>query len=84
MPKVNYLTPAAKPKPYNALAATLRGYKLAAGLTSEQIGRQLGVTPEYVRRQLGKPADAWNIGQLKEYCAVIGCPVQAALEAAAR
>lgn len=84
MPKVKYLTPAAKPKPYNALAAVLRGYKLASGLTSEQIGKKLGVTPEYVRAQIGKPADRWNIGQLKEYCAVIGCPVSEAMEAAGK
>ncbi len=85
MPKVTWLgTGKKKPKPYNALAATLRGYKLASGLTSEQIGKKLGVTAENVRHQIGKPANQWNIGALKKYCDVIGCPYEEALAAAAK
>ncbi len=82
MPKVTWRS---KPKPkVNYLAAVLREYKRAAGLTSEKIADLLNVSPEHVRYMIGKPADKWNIGQLKEYCDVIGCPYAEALEAAAK
>ena len=83
MPKVKWIG-GKKPKPFNALAAVLRGYKLASGLTSAEIGERLGVTPEQVRTQIGKPADSWTVGTIKRYCAAIGCPVQEAMEAAGK
>ncbi|MBR1565875.1 MAG: hypothetical protein IJ649_03835, partial [Oscillospiraceae bacterium] len=62
MPRVTWLR-AAKPKrEVNRLAAVLRGYKLASGLTSEELGKRLNCTADNVRRQIGKPADQWNIG----------------------
>lgn len=81
MPKVTWI-PARKPK-INYLAALLRGYKLTAGLTSEQIGKMLGCTADNVRRQIGKPANQWNIGMLKRYCDVLGVPYEEAMIAAA-
>jgi len=83
MPKVKWIG-GKKAKPFNALAAVLRGYKLASGLTSAEIGEKLGVTPEHARRLIGRTADQWNIGALKRYCDVIGCPYQEALEAAGK
>ena len=80
MPKVTWIS---KPKKkINYLAAILREYKRVSGLTSAQIGEALNVTPEYVRQLLGKPADKWNIGKLKEFCDIIGCPYSEAFEAA--
>lgn len=85
MPKVTWIgTKRRQPKPYNALAAVLRGYKLASGLTSAEIGDKLGITPEHARRLIGRPADQWNIGALKRFCDVIGCPYEEALSAAAK
>ena len=81
MPKVTWMKP---PRKVNRLAAVLREYKRVSGLTSAQIGDALDYTPEYVRQLLGKPADKWNIGKLKEFCGVIGCPVSEALEAAGK
>lgn len=82
MPKIKWI--GAPKKPYNALAATLRGYKLAAGLTSADIGKTLGITPEQVRAQIGRPADSWTVGTIKRYCAAIGCPVEEAMQAAGK
>lgn len=85
MPKVTWIgTKRHQPKPYNALAAVLRGYKLASGLTAEQIGERLGVTGDHVKHQIAKPADRWNIGALKRFCDVIGCPYEEAFAAAAK
>lgn len=81
MPKVTYIKPKRK---VNYLAAVLREYKRAAGLTSAQIADMMECTPEHVRSLLGKPADNWRIGKLKEFCGVIGCPISEALEAATR
>ena len=81
MPKIKYIKPKRR---VNYLAAVLREYKRAAGLTSAQIADVLECTPEHVRALLGKPADNWRIGQLKKFCGVIGCPIGEALEAAAR
>lgn len=81
MPKIKYIAPKRR---VNYLAAVLREYKRAAGLTSAQIADVLECTPEHVRALLGKPADNWRIGQLKKFCGVIGCPIGEALEAAVR
>ena len=86
MPKVAWIggEKRRKTKPVNHLAVTLRGYKQAAGLTSAQIAQRVGCSPENVRTQLNKPADQWRIGMLRQYCAVIGCPLEEALAAAAK
>jgi len=83
MPKVKWIG-GKKPKPVNHLAGVLRAYKLASGKTSEQIGQELGVTGSHVRQHIGRPADAWNVGDLKRYCDVLGCPYDEALAAAAK
>lgn len=85
MPRIKWIgtaKPEKKVKEYNALAATLRGYKLASGLTSREIGEKLGLTEAHVRHMIGRAPDEWNIGKLKELCAVIGCPAEEALRAA--
>jgi len=86
MPKVAWIggEKRRKAKPVNHLAATLRGYKLASGLTSEEIAAKIGCSPENVRHQLCKPADQWQIGRLRQYCSIIGCPIEEALAAAAK
>lgn len=82
MPKIKWI--GKKPKSFNALATVLRGYKLASGQTSADIGKKLGITPEQVRAQLGRPADSWTVGTIKRYCDAIGCPIQEAMEAAGK
>lgn len=83
MPKVKWIG-RPPPKPYNALASLLRGYKLASGMSAEDIGEKLGVTADNVRHQIGKPPNQWNIGMLKQYCDVLGIPYEEALSAAAK
>lgn len=85
MPKVKWIGGDKKPrKPVNHLAATLRGYKLASGLTSDEIGQRLGCSAQNVRHQMSKPAAQWQIGMLRKYCDAIGCPIEEALAAAAK
>lgn len=85
MPRVTWLKAAVKPKRgVNHLAMVLRGYKLASGLTSEDLGKRLGCTADNVRRQIGKPADQWNIGALLRYCDELSIPYEEALSAAAK
>ena len=81
MPRLSWTPPR---KPVNHLAAVLREYKRASGLTSDEIGAKLGCSGENVRCQIGKPAAAWNIGKLLQYCDVLGIPYDVALQAAAR
>lgn len=82
MPKIKWI---GKPPPkINHLATLLRGYKLAAGMSSEELGTALGCTGDNVRHQLGKPADAWRIGELKRWCDALGVPYDEALAAAAK
>ena len=80
MPKVKWI----RQKKVNHLAALLREYKRAAGMSSAEIAEKLGCTADNVRRQIGKPADKWTIGALKRYCEAIGIPLDDALEAAAK
>lgn len=85
MPKVKWINGQKKPrKPVNHLAATLREYRRASGLTSSEIAQRVGCSPENVRHQMAKPADQWQIGRLRQYCAIIGCPIEEALAAAAK
>lgn len=80
MPKVMWMKP---PPKVNYLAAVFRTYRKERGMTSEDIGKALGCSPENVRCQLNKPAEKWNIGQLLRYCDVLGIPYDVALHAAA-
>lgn len=82
MPKVTWLT-STKPK-VNYLAAVFHSYRKSTGMTSADIGRVIGCSPENVRKQLTKPADDWNIGHLKKYCDILNIPYSEALEAAAK
>ena len=86
MPKVVWIggEKRRKAKPVNHLSAVLRGYKLAAGLTSDEIGQRLGCSAQNVRHQMSKPAAQWQIGMLRKYCDAIGCPLEEALQAAAK
>lgn len=84
MPKVTWLKAAKPKKEVNHLAMVLRGYKLASGLTSEELGKRLDCTADNVRRQIGKPANQWNIGMLKRYCDALGVPYEEAFSAAAK
>lgn len=84
MPKVKWCVPKQKQKPYNKLAAVLRGYKLASGLNFEQIGEKLGVTANRAAHMIARPADEWTIGRLRRFCQAINCPLQEALEAAGK
>lgn len=84
MPKVKWLGEKKKKPPYNHLAAVLRGYKLASGKSSADIGEELGVTGNRVQHMIAQSADAWNIGRLRRFCDAIGCPLREALEAAGK
>lgn len=81
MPRLRSLRPK---RPVNHLAALLREHKRASGMTSEDLGRQLGCSADHVRHQIGRPADAWTVGQIKRYCDAIGIPYEEAFAAAAK
>ena len=77
MPKVSW----GKPK-VNYLAALFRTYRKEKRMTSEQIGKLLGVSAVSVRAQMNKDAEKWRIGDLKLYCEALGIPIEDALAAA--
>ena len=81
MPKVNWIKP---PPKVNYLAAVFRAYRKETGMTSADIGKALGCTPENVRCQMNKPADQWNVGQLMKYCDILHIPYDVAFAAAAQ
>ena len=77
MPKVSWVRPKV-----NYLSALLKTYKKERRMTSEQLGKLLGVTGAQVRAQINKPADKWQIGRLKLYCDALGIPYEEAVIAA--
>ena len=80
MPKVNWIGP--PKKKVNKLAALFYAYRKARNMTSIDIGRAVGCSPENARHQMNKPGTAWNIGQLMKYCDALGIPYEEALRAA--
>lgn len=81
MPKIKYLTP---PPKVNHLAALFRAYRKARGMTSQDMARKLGCTPENCRMQMNKPSTEWNVGKLMQYCDVLGIPYEEAFQEAVR
>lgn len=79
MPKIKWIQPKV-----NELAAVFRAYRKATGMSSADIGKALGVTPENARYQMNKPGRLWNVGKLCEYCDVLGIPYDIAFAAAAK
>ncbi|MBQ9662089.1 MAG: helix-turn-helix domain-containing protein [Oscillospiraceae bacterium] len=80
MPKVTWIS---QPKPkVNELAALFRAYRKARNMTSDDIGKAVGCTPQNARYQMNKPGTDWNIGQLLKYCDVLGIPYEDAFKAA--
>ena len=80
MPKVTWIS---QPKPkVNYLAALFHAYRLATKMTSADIGKAVGCSPQNARVQMNKPGPEWNIGQLMKYCDVLGIPYEEAFKAA--
>lgn len=77
MPKISWTRPKV-----NCLSALLKTYKKERRMTSEQLGKLLGVTGAQVRAQINKPADKWQIGRLKLYCDALDIPYDEAVMAA--
>lgn len=80
MPGVKWI----RPPEVNHLAALFRAYRKATGLTSREIGKAVGCSPENARHQMNKPGREWQVGMLLKYCDVLGIPYKDALEAAAK
>lgn len=67
-----------KPAP-NYLAEYLRACKKAKHMTSDMIAERTKEHPVTVRVKLNQPADKWTIGDLKQYCGILGADVSEAL-----
>lgn len=80
MPRLTWMNKS--PPKVNYLAALLREYKRAVGKTSEELGKELGCTPENIRAQIRKPAELWTVGQLMTYCDLLQVPYEEAFDAA--
>lgn len=80
MPKLTWMKQS-PPKNVNHLAALLREYKRAQGITSAQMGAALGYVPETVRQQLRKPPESWKVMDLIRYCDLLQVPLDEAIEA---
>ncbi|MBS7403109.1 MAG: helix-turn-helix transcriptional regulator [Oscillospiraceae bacterium] len=78
MPKVTWRTPKV-----NYLAAMFSAYRKARGMSSVDVAKKVGCSPQNVRVQLNKPADQWNVGQLKKHCKALDIPLEEACRAAA-
>ena len=84
IPKLTWMDKRKGPPKVNRLEACLKMYKKAAGLTAAQIAERLGISEEAVRQQMRRPADAWRIGTLRQYCEVLGCPFEEAIHEATK
>lgn len=83
MPKVKYIG-SHKAAAVNHLAGLFHTYRVARGMTSEDVGKAVGCSAGNARNQMRKPGRDWSVGQLIRYCDALGIPYQEAFEAAAR
>ena len=80
MPKITWLK---QPKPkINYLAALFHAYRIATGMTSAEIGKEVGCSASNARAQMAKAGTEWNIGRLLKYCDALGIPYEDAFKAA--
>lgn len=78
MPKLTWM----KKKPeIKYLSALFTAYRQATGITSDQIGAQLGCTGDNVRAMLRRPGKMWRIGELFRFCEILNVPISEAIEA---
>ena len=82
MPKLTWMNKS--PPKVNYLEAVMKGYKRARGMTSEDIAKKLGCSPENVRTQLRKPAGDWKVGTVMRYCDILQIPYEEAFREAAK
>lgn len=84
MPRTHLTDKYCKPKvpPRNELSELLKHYKNASGMTGDEMARKLGTSRPTVSHKLNQSADAWNIGDLRNYCDLLGVPFADALDAA--
>ena len=82
MPKVTWVRKT--PPKVNHLAALFRAYRKASGMTSAMIAAKIGCTADNARRNMNKPGKDWTVGQLCQYCDVLGIPYEEAFAAAAK
>ena len=68
----------------NYLAILFHKYMKVYDMTSEDVGKKLGVTAVNVRAQINKPPKNWRISDLERYCKVLNIPIMDALEAAVK
>ena len=80
MPRLTWMNKKPPPR-VNHLAATLKAYKQAKGMTSEDMAKLLGCSAENVRGQLRKPAGDWKVRTIMRYCDVLEVPYREAFEA---
>ena len=85
MPKTRFDKIAKRPitvPPPNYVGELMRRYMRAQKLTAADVGCKLGVTGAAVSHMLNRPAAAWNLDELRKYCAVLNIPLADALKAA--
>lgn len=83
MPRTHLTEKFCKPKvpPPNYLSELLKRYKKASRLTDEEIAEQMGTSRKTVNTYLNQKPENWNIGDLKQYCTLLGIPFETAAEA---
>lgn len=81
MPRTKMTQAIYKPKP-NLLAELLKIYKDESGLHDVQIAKRMGwANRQTANDKLNQPVRMWRVGELLEYCKIVGCPWSLATEA---
>lgn len=79
MPRVKLIRPQV-----NHLAAVFAAYRKERHMTSVDVARMIGCTPQNARVQMSKPGKEWNVGMLMKYCDALCIPYEEAFREAVR
>jgi len=78
MPRIalsDYVRKLKKPK-INSISMIIDGYMEAAKLTSEDVGRRIGITGSAFRNLLGRPMGQWRLEEIEVVCGAVNCPIE--------
>ena len=83
MPRTKLGDKYSKPKipPPNYLSEMLKRYKKAQKISDDTLAQKLGTSRQTVSTRLNQEPDAWNVGDLRKYCGLLGVPFEDALAA---
>lgn len=69
--------------PPNYLNELFSRYMKAQHITTDDLAAIFKCSGQNIRYKLSRPAAAWKIGEIENFCNALNCPIEAACKAAA-